>query len=73
MTSLNSVALLALLPLLASLQIISANPLDRRYNYAQYKRATGNVAAPLAFQQVSESMGISAQMVSATKIGPSMA
>jgi hypothetical protein len=69
MSSLNTIALLALLPLLASLQIISANPLDRRYDFSQHKRATGNVAGPLLFQQVSESMGISAQMVSSNASG----
>lgn len=63
MSSLSTIALLALLPLLASLQVISANPLDRRYDFSHYKRATGNVAGPLLFQQVSDSMGISAQMV----------
>lgn len=55
--SLNMLSLFTLLPLLAL-----ASPLDRS-SRSEEKRATGRVAAPLAFQQVSDSIGISAQMM----------
>lgn len=58
MTSISMLSLLTLLPLLAL-----ASPLDRSFPHATEKRNTGNSAAPLSFQQVSDSIGISAQMM----------
>ena len=60
--TLNALTLLALLPLVARLHVVSASPL--RDESLHQKRTTGDTVAPLGFQQVSDSMGISAQMVS---------
>jgi hypothetical protein len=60
--SINALTLLTLLPFLASLQLIAATPLARSQN--EPRQAQSVAATPLTFQSVSQSMGISAQMVS---------
>jgi len=62
--SINALTLLALLPFLASLQLIAASPLSDRSQHEQRQTQAPSAAQPLGFQSVSDSMGISAQMVS---------
>jgi hypothetical protein len=58
MSPVNMMALFTLLPLLAL-----ASPLDRSFSTMEQKRAANGTTTPLSFQQVSSSIGISAQMV----------
>ncbi|ORX38711.1 putative glyoxal oxidase precursor [Kockovaella imperatae] len=63
MSSLNMATLLPLLPLLASLPSALASPYRYVGGEELRKRATTNTTTPLGFEQVSASMGISAQMM----------
>lgn len=62
--SLNALTLLTLLPFLASLQLIAASPLSGRTQHEQRQAQSPAGVTPLTFESVSDSMGISAQMVS---------